>query len=435
MAKFKVSRRDVLRGAAGAVAIGLCPLEAMFNNHGTAYAQSANIPKRFLLYFFPNGVDPATWVPATQGLNPTLPTSLAPLIPHQKHVRVVSGLNTLNGEQNHFKGLTTVTMGEVIVGSTGSPKKITADQMLIPTLGNPSLPSRQYGLFKENGKSDSHQAISYDASGNVMKPILEPSEAFSNLFGGTYVPPGGEATPEQLRALRRKASVLDAVEGDIARLQPKLGVADRARLDAHLTSVRELEQSIFGPAPASPGTSLSCGAPLDGPGVTYQDKSRQMNQLMTLALACDRTRVLSYMVAGGQSSPDLSFLANPDANGFVWHQASHAPKWSSIITSMAAWTMGELADLVQRISTAEEGSGLLMDNTFILVCNEVGQAVDHGSTDLPLLLISGHSSVQGNYHWRGAGQPGGALTLSLLQAMGMPITQLGTVSSGIPLAT
>jgi len=57
--KRALSRRRFLNGAglAGtAIRIGLPPLQAMFNSHGTAYAAETSIPSRFVLWFNGNGI-------------------------------------------------------------------------------------------------------------------------------------------------------------------------------------------------------------------------------------------------------------------------------------------------------------------------------------------------------------------------------------------
>ena len=60
----------MLRGTIGGVgiAVGLPPLEAMFNGNGTAYAQcAASFPKRFGVFFWGNGVKLDRWVPDHHG--------------------------------------------------------------------------------------------------------------------------------------------------------------------------------------------------------------------------------------------------------------------------------------------------------------------------------------------------------------------------------
>ena len=59
---------------------------------------------------------------------------------------------------------------------------------------------------------------------------------FTRLFGG------GVATNPRTRA---RLNALDAVRDDARRLQQRLGAADRARLDAHLTAIREVRRILI----------------------------------------------------------------------------------------------------------------------------------------------------------------------------------------------
>ena len=68
-----MSRRRLLKGAA--IAIGLPPVEAMFDSKGIAYAASAagragpaSAPEtRFVLWFNGNGVVEKYWIPTDTG--------------------------------------------------------------------------------------------------------------------------------------------------------------------------------------------------------------------------------------------------------------------------------------------------------------------------------------------------------------------------------
>ena len=66
-----ISRRSVLQGltASGArILVGLPPLVAMFNSHGTAYAATEKpIESRFVLWFNGNGIPERYWIPSEEG--------------------------------------------------------------------------------------------------------------------------------------------------------------------------------------------------------------------------------------------------------------------------------------------------------------------------------------------------------------------------------
>src|SRR5581483_8218300 len=101
-----------------------------------------------------------------------------------------------------------------------------------------------------------------------------------------------------------RVSVLDAVKDDAKRQQLRLGAADRARLDQHLTAISEVRSQILALPPV---LTSSCVAPTstvtntnqDINGVEqYETVSTLMSDLIGLAFACDLTRVVSFQFSG-----------------------------------------------------------------------------------------------------------------------------------------
>src|SRR5512134_399182 len=79
--KLRVSRRFALQGAVGGIGVSLwLPiLEAMCNDHGTAFAQGEPIPTSFGIFFRGNGHYPNDWTTGTgDGDGWQLPTNLEP---------------------------------------------------------------------------------------------------------------------------------------------------------------------------------------------------------------------------------------------------------------------------------------------------------------------------------------------------------------------
>ena len=93
---FKLSRRTLLRGALGAcvASLALPALEVFVDDHGTAWASGEAFPKRFVLWFWGNGIGakPGNWIPTGTGSTWSLSPILKPLEPIKQHVTVVSGL-------------------------------------------------------------------------------------------------------------------------------------------------------------------------------------------------------------------------------------------------------------------------------------------------------------------------------------------------------
>jgi Protein of unknown function (DUF1552) len=115
MKKRYLNRRLFLRGAlttGAVVALPLPILDGMLNSHGTAYAAGAALPKRYLTWFFGNGIIPALWVPTMTGQNFTLSEQLAPLIDVKDYLTVISGLNQkFAGSSFHPLGSAASTTG------------------------------------------------------------------------------------------------------------------------------------------------------------------------------------------------------------------------------------------------------------------------------------------------------------------------------------
>ena len=77
-------------------------------------------------------------------------------------------------------------------------------------------------------------------------------QIYARLTGSTQA-----GTTEQiLAALQNRKSVLDYVGGDYADLKNQLGSEDRAKLDQHLTNVRDIETRVT--RLMSNPTSASC---------------------------------------------------------------------------------------------------------------------------------------------------------------------------------
>src|ERR1700730_6726824 len=122
--RTRISRRALLQGvtaAGGRIFVGLPPLVAMFNSHGTAYAAGARPPgdkpieSRFVFWFNGNGIPERYWIPSEEGPDFRITPCLSPLAPFRSDVHVISGLdNAASGGQgnrhtNSMSGLMTGT--------------------------------------------------------------------------------------------------------------------------------------------------------------------------------------------------------------------------------------------------------------------------------------------------------------------------------------
>ena len=102
------SRRRVLRGllaTGGAVAIPLPIFDCLLNNNGNAFAATGMpLPRRFVSWFFGNGILPPRWVPTATGNTWDLSEQLAPLVNVKDYLTVISGLARKVGGGAHPGG-------------------------------------------------------------------------------------------------------------------------------------------------------------------------------------------------------------------------------------------------------------------------------------------------------------------------------------------
>src|SRR5215510_10813718 len=80
--------------------------------------------------------------------------------------------------------------------------------------------------------------ISWSTPTTPMPMEINPRVVFDRLFGD------GATPEERLLRIERQRSILDAVTGQIRRLQGGLGANDRNRISEYLDTVREIERRI-----------------------------------------------------------------------------------------------------------------------------------------------------------------------------------------------
>ena len=198
----------------------------------------------------------------------------------------------------------------------------TVDQIAAKQMGQETqLPSLELAmdLMDMLGQCDNGYACVYQNNLSWSSPTTplpaeaHPRSVFERLFGE-----GGSAA-DRRAALGRRASLLDWVREDIARLQRKLGPDDRIKVSQYLDSVREVERRIQN---AEVQTADNPLPDLDRPvGVpaTYADHARLMFDLQVLALQGDVTRVITFQLARETSTRTYPEIGVPDAH----HPTSH----------------------------------------------------------------------------------------------------------------
>jgi hypothetical protein len=410
----QLGRRAFLRGAGGAM-IGLPFLHAL---SGRGHAQATR-PMRVVVFFHPQGMLQDRWQPAIGTLTSALPPLLAPLESYKSQLLVLSGIDNVvagmntasNGHNGAARSLLTCQPFQS-VRQGQNPANAPADGPSIDAVLGARLRGGAARLVINLGVSDEglgENAVFWSGAGQSATINCDPRAATSALFANVVpkTEPAPARTPAQLLRSRR-ASVLDAVGAGVARLAQRVPGEDRARLDAHLAQVRALELSSNG---AGELAQASCGMPTNTfPGgysagsPSYDDVSANAQiENLVMGLACDLTRVTTLQFTQ-YHSPNFAYLFGGDPQAVLrgsrtysdWHAMVHEAAASGDaqgVENLArgyTWYMQKLALLVKRLGEIEDGpEGTLLDSTLVLSITEFGNASQHATSRLPVLLIGG----------------------------------------------
>lgn len=422
-----IGRRTVLRGLLGgaAVTVGLPWLEAFSGLTPSARASCGGaVPRRFGLFFWGNGNRPEQWRPIGEGESWELSEELAPLANIRHKLSIVSGMAVKTGNvYPHTSGAVGLLSGapavETDAGTTWALPSV--DNVIADAIGGETI----YSSLHTSASGAS--GLSYLGPHSRNPPESSPYAFFERVFGAGFRAPGEEAVVDPSLGLRR--SVLDAVLGDVAALQARVGAADRVRLEQHLDGIRELEQRLAR-LQEDPPNLESCALP-EEPLPDYPDidgrpqlaaRSRAMCDLLAMALACDQTRVFGHWF----SDPVSDVLYDGASSGhhsLTHNEGGEQPEVNDITVQI----MEELAYLLERLDAVPEGDGTLLDNCVVLATSEVSEGRTHSVEDLPIVLAGGGcGALRTGYHYRSyTAENASKVMLTVVRAMDIDAATYG----------
>jgi len=424
MSKFLLDRRTVLRGLLGgaAVTVALPPLEAMLNVNGTAFADGTALPRRFVLYFWANGMIPDEFTPIGVGEGDAwqLSPELAPLADVKSKLSVVTGMQVkVPNRIPHWSGAAGLLTGIDPIGEEGDWTWAgpSIDQVFAQEIGGETrFRSLEVGMRSGGG-------VSFNGPNNRNPSEDSPRAFYDRIFGTGFVAPGEDPIIDPTIGLRR--SVLDAVMEQTADLEGRVGTADKQRLDQHLSGIRDLETRLQR-MEEDPPNLASCSRPDEPPAddsfTDLLDKGRLMADLAIMALACDQTRVLSYTFTG----PVDNYVYPGIDDGH--HQLTHneiapQPQVDAIVKQI----MGELGGFVGKLDSVVEGDGTLLDNLAMLGTSGLSLGRTHSLDEYPLIVAGGACGFlkQGVHYRSETRENASKVMLSLQRAMGLTRASYG----------
>ena len=429
-----IPRRTFLRGAG--VTLALPFLEAMLPAQTPLTNAAAGAKTRFAGIFFPHGMAPGFWVPKTEGANFELPFIMEPLQPLREKVVILSGLHARSAEppagvtgSDHFVAAAYLcatkprkTTGADISAGT------TIDQLIAEKIGQDTLlPSLQLAVEDPGASSSCGEgyscaytnSISWSAPSKPLPMELNPQIVFERLFGD------GSDSEERAARRRQQGSVLDVVRESLGRIRTDVSVADRSRLDQYAEDIREIERRLEIATKASadaPTMALPTGVP-----ESFDEHIKLQYDLIALAFQADVTRVAT--VLGARDLTNRNYPASGTNTGF--HAGSHHaenPQKMADYAKIGRYHVQMLAYFLEKLKTAPDGDGTLLDHTLVLYGSNMGNSNQHQHYDVPHILAGGASGrLEGGRHlaYPSKTVPTGNLLLSILDRFDIHQERIG----------
>lgn len=441
--RLELARRSLLKGGAASLFLPLLP-------ELNVQAQAGDFPKRLVVFYVPEGIEPRYWWPKTTGTNYELQDSLASLATHRNDLTVIKGIN-LQAAYKPMPGYDSCyhkyCMPQLLTGGINGPSVQasgasfsggTSINVMLGRFNRGPAPFETYefGVTCNNAPID--RVISFD--GKVQRePVNSPYAAYGELSGKS----GTAQTPSQNteQIVGRKRRVLDLLQKEISDLRCALGRESQRKLEAHLGAVEKVENQL---------NAFSSGA-----GATFKDRvspidAKWQNDFMNLSLAPDLGKLqMDLLVAALASdltrSAVLQWSATVSRLTFSWlglnmgdyHNAiahNTSAEAQEARRKICAWWAEQFAYLISKMKSIPEGNGTLLDNSVIVYVSEMSIGNEHNPRSLPIIVAGG-----GGGKIRRPGQfidfapttasPGRSINdlwLTLCQAFGMNLSKFGS---------
>jgi hypothetical protein len=449
---FTLSRRTLLRGAG--VSIALPVLEAMVDSRGRwlGVAKAATPPPvRVMTFMFPHGVVLRQWVPATTGTGYAITNGLAPLTAFQGDFNVVSGLQQtawLKGPGGgHANGIPNfATAVPSIATGAGGPsfEQVLAAEFGTATKFRSLVANNEIAGTQAEGATTAHMNnLSWTGPGMPAPAERDPLNFFMTMMSS--LPASGPSTappsPEVQAALARNKSVLDHALGELSSLRTRVGSIDKARIDNHLTGIREVERMLTAP----PMTSAAGGAckapdPIAGDpqmliemgqkpvGVAVpQARAQVFLRLFATAFACDMTRYASFAMSNGFDDRRFpEFGGGLVGHHQITHNGGEYGSGEEIEMKFVTYYTGLLAYLLDLMKKTPDGAGTLLDNSLVYFGSEMAEGY-HTNNNMPVVLAgkAGGKIATGRHLAFPAPTPLAKLFTGILVAAGSKTTKFG----------
>lgn len=397
-----LDRRRFLLGASG-ITLGLPLLESV--GSGPAFAQSATQARAFLSFHCSSGVEADRFWPSLGALSAASFSGkgVEPLADYASRLLIPRGVHgyPVGTWTGHSEGTCQALTAAPLVNGRATSRSI--DQLI-----SQHLASKEALVLRPGGRDlgvAEFNSISYTAPSQMATAESDPARVYRGMVGlGTEAPTGEGADRSRLR----RQSVIDLVRAEFNTLKAvNLSAADKVKLDAHFSLVRDVELEISDPASGVSCTldsatedQLSALDPaMVEANANFPTSARLHAKLAALALACGYSRsVVLQWGAAVAGSPMYQW--DGMNHQFRHHPISHGTTedfggadlsgWQDMLHAIDKWNISEFRALLDLLDSYSEADGkTLLDNTVVLYSNEFSNGQGHTTGDLPLIVAGG----------------------------------------------
>ena len=439
--KKHISRRAVLRATGATLALPL--LDSMVPAL-TATSRAAAPVKRFGAIYVGMGMNMKTWTQDEGELvmNPII----QPLADYRDRVVVVAGLDSKeaisNDQGQHPRAQSAWLTGTRAKKTDGPDIRLgtSLDQIIaresaketqIGSLEFTVEPTDLAGSCAYGFSCAYNNTIAWRTPTTPLPMENNPRNVFERLFGAS------DSTDKavQQRIRRANSSVLDSLVTQVGGFNRGLGAGDKRKLAEYLDAVRDAERRVQ-KSEEQADRELPLVEQPTGIPAAFEDYVRLMVDLQLLAFQTDLTRVFTFVMVRESSIRSYPEVGVPDSYHPLSHHQNSAEKLARV-AKVNTFHINQLAYLVDKLGTTQDGDGTLLDQTAILYGSGMSDGNLHIPTNVPTVLVSGKGfGIKGNRYVQVEERtPLANLQLSVLERFGLPMEQFGDSNGELNLLT
>lgn len=439
-----------------------------------AQAAGSKRPTRIIFFYTENGTLQSSWKPGPVA-GKSVPTETewemgelhAPILKdHKKDLIYIENVDLISTDLDltPFGGSHQRMQVHMLNGAQRLKPEVagaaTINEFIGRQLNTPNAVTA-FPTLEYSGSNYGDQLVSWSGPGLYVQPQYNPLIAYERIFKMISPSEGGAA--DAAKAARKRKLMFDTLRSDFSSVQSGLSNHSKAKIDAHISSITDLESrlGLTKAASCSPPPrqdAVAVNSLKDSSAKKYWDDSANIFMRMaTAALSCDLTRVVTIQL--GTPPESITGYAGDIHLGRV-HSTAGDTSLAQLklmsgyedMTRYHRWYAQQFANLIGMLKAIPEGEPgqTMFDHTVIYWFSPMGQG-NHDPHQMPYVLAgSANGYFKTGRHLKFSRRPATAdekaidkldgdkaptpttrgvphnnLLVSLVNSMGIPITTYG----------